>query len=110
MNNGFNQNKVHLIRGLYERLFHVKRAIRMFVSLKSQMNLEHEYALMIMQDTALWVKIKFNKKKVINILFVNIFKLEDFTNDPNVFNSHLEYLNQTSNCTNGDLNSVFDVM
>ena len=62
----------------------------MFVNLKSQMNLEHEYALMIIQETALW--------------------LEDFTNDPNEFNSHLDYLNQTSNCTHGDLNSVFDVM
>ena len=41
--------------GLYERLFHIKRAIRMFVNLKSQLNFKHEYALMVLQETALWV-------------------------------------------------------
>ncbi len=42
-------------REYYVRLFHIKRAIRMFVNLKSQMNFKHEYALMLLQETAFWV-------------------------------------------------------
>jgi hypothetical protein len=39
----------------YQRLYHLKRAIRMFVNIKSQISLKHEYALMIFQENAFWV-------------------------------------------------------
>ncbi len=83
----------------------------MFVNIKSQISMKHEYALMVFQETAFWVSLLQRIAFIDNLKMIGfLLKLEDFTNDPTEFIERLEYLNQTINCTRADIDSVFDVM
>ncbi|XP_064604830.1 BRISC and BRCA1-A complex member 1-like [Liolophura sinensis] len=65
----------------------VKRALGFYVHSKHRMDSRHEFALILLQDSAIWVK--------------------DFTNDPRELVNLLEDLEDTGGCESCDLSTVF---
>lgn len=67
-----------------------KRALRLFIQSKSLINKQHQYALVIIQDTATWVS--------------------GFTNNPKEMINLLEDFEETTNCETFDIASLFDTI
>ncbi|KFM64062.1 BRISC and BRCA1-A complex member 1, partial [Stegodyphus mimosarum] len=70
----------------YSPLSMVKRTIELFVENKHFINRKHEYALMVLYESATWVR--------------------EFTNDPKELIDSLEDLNETQDCVSCDLSSI----
>ncbi|XP_022102890.1 BRISC and BRCA1-A complex member 1-like [Acanthaster planci] len=69
----------------------IKKALNMFVMTKSAINPKHEFALVLLQESALWI--------------------QNFTSDVNDFVSVLlDMTNDTAECEHCDLASLFDVI
>ncbi|XP_038067992.1 BRISC and BRCA1-A complex member 1-like [Patiria miniata] len=69
----------------------IKKALNLFVETKSAINAKHEFALVLLQESALWI--------------------QDFTSDVDEFvNVLLDLTNDTTECERCDLSSLFDVI
>ncbi|XP_069128018.1 BRISC and BRCA1-A complex member 1-like [Argopecten irradians] len=68
----------------------IKRALRLFLQSKSRINKKHQYALVILQENAVWV--------------------QDFSNNPREIIQLLDDLENCSECETLDMGSIFDVI
>ncbi|XP_054715370.1 BRISC and BRCA1-A complex member 1-like [Uloborus diversus] len=68
----------------------IKRTIELFVENKHFLNRKHEYSLMVLYETATWVR--------------------EFTNDPKELIDSLEDLNETQACDSCDLSSIVSLL
>ncbi|XP_035228634.1 BRISC and BRCA1-A complex member 1-like [Stegodyphus dumicola] len=74
----------------YSPLSMVKRTIELFVENKHFIHRKHEYALMVLYESATWVR--------------------EFTNDPKELIDSLEDLNETQDCVSCDLSSIITLL
>ncbi len=69
----------------------IQRALNIFVQTKSAINPKHEFALVLLQESALWI--------------------QDFTSDVDEFvNMLLDMTNDTTECDSCNLKSLFDII
>ncbi|XP_060072613.1 BRISC and BRCA1-A complex member 1-like [Ylistrum balloti] len=68
----------------------IKRALRLFLQSKSRINKKHQYALVILQENAVWVR--------------------DFSSNPREIINLLDDLEDTSQCETLDIGSIFDII
>lgn len=74
---------------IYSPLYMAKRVVEMFVRSKSRLDPKHEYALVSLNDTGVW--------------------LSDYTNDPKEISHVLEEM-ETNPCRTLDLSSLFELI